>query len=542
MCSIVASACCASAPATPPIASYAALVSSFRSPSRFSHSRDTANASSGNGARAPSDAVSISSTSASSSNAKPRVPAGSTSARRSPARVERGQRRQRLEHRREPRVLRALHQEVVPQRHAARARRPRSPAGSAASANDACVCGGLSVNSSSNWSTTSSASPCRRRQRPTRSHATAGSSTSTSAPVASGSPDNPGTSARPRPRKAERPGVHTIAPQPAGRDATTPARTNDVFPAPDGPITAASFRLCSRCQRALTSASRPKNTAESVSVKLASPGYGLRSSISCGARDRGPTAERRLERQRQVVRRAEALLAILLETPPHDPADGRRHPARERRQLRRRLLQDRRHRRDRAVPVERVLPAQQLVQHDAQREDVRAMVDRQAAQLLGRHVADRPQHLAVARSARTPSSRRRCSPAPGSASRSRSPGPSLARRSSRTRSRASRRGARSRARAPRPAPARPGPRTSGPAPASAAGDASAPATSRPAAAPSRRKGSRSPRRRSRRRPTPACPRRTPSARSGGSPRRPLAPRARTAAAAQDWPPPPPAAP
>ena len=60
--SSVASACCASAPPTPPIRSYASRVSSRRSRSRSSHSRDTANASSGSAPRSASTSPTISST------------------------------------------------------------------------------------------------------------------------------------------------------------------------------------------------------------------------------------------------------------------------------------------------------------------------------------------------------------------------------------------------------------------------------------------------------------------------------------------------
>jgi hypothetical protein len=57
------------------------------------------------------------------------------------------------------------------------------------------------------------------------------------------------------------------------------------LPVPDGPITASSFRLCRRCQSALISASRPKKRPASFSVKLESPGYGLRSSTSSRTAD-----------------------------------------------------------------------------------------------------------------------------------------------------------------------------------------------------------------------------------------------------------------
>ena len=71
------------------------------------------------------------------------------------------------------------------------------------------------------------------------------------------------------------PGVVTTAAQPEGRDATTPARTKDVLPAPEGPITARSRRARMRCQSASTSPSRPKKRSASASVKEPRPGYGL---------------------------------------------------------------------------------------------------------------------------------------------------------------------------------------------------------------------------------------------------------------------------
>ena len=98
--------------------------------------------------------------------------------------------------------------------------------------------------------------------------------------MASASPASSGISACARPRAGRAPGVAQTAPHPSGRAAITPARTNEVLPVPEGPMTASSRRLRSRCQRAATSASRPKNCAASFSVKLESPGYGLRSSTS----------------------------------------------------------------------------------------------------------------------------------------------------------------------------------------------------------------------------------------------------------------------
>ena len=74
--------------------------------------------------------------------------------------------------------------------------------------------------------------------------------------------------------------MHTTQRQPEGAAATIPARTNELLPAPDGPITADSVLTFSLSQSARTSASRPKKHPASFSVKLARPGYGLRSSTS----------------------------------------------------------------------------------------------------------------------------------------------------------------------------------------------------------------------------------------------------------------------
>ena len=56
------------------------------------------------------------------------------------------------------------------------------------------------------------------------------------------------------------------------------------------------------------------------------------------------------------------------------------------------LRQDRRHRVGGGFSLEGPLAAQHLVEHGAERKDVGAMVDGQAAHLLGRHVAERPEH------------------------------------------------------------------------------------------------------------------------------------------------------
>ena len=96
-------------------------------------------------------------------------------------------------------------------------------------------------------------------------------------------------------------------------------------------------------------------------------------------------------------------------------SSARRDVLRRRRELRRLLLQDRGHRLDRGVAPERPPAGEHLVEHGAEREDVRAVVDGLPAHLLRRHVPDRPQHACPARSRRDAvgARRRRGSGRPG---------------------------------------------------------------------------------------------------------------------------------
>ena len=66
----------------------------------------------------------------------------------------------------------------------------------------------------------------------------------------------------------------------------------------------------------------------------------------------------------------------------------------ERFDLRRLLAQDRRHRLDRRTVGEGASAGEHLVEHDAEREEVRAVIGRLAAHLLGGHVADRAEDRA----------------------------------------------------------------------------------------------------------------------------------------------------
>ena len=104
------------------------------------------------------------------------------------------------------------------------------------------------------------------------------------------------------------------------------------------------------------------------------------------------------DRLAHVRRRGEAIVTVALA----GTQDDRRQLARHRRRQRRRH--------DRSV-ARRVLPRQHLVEHDAERVDVGARVDRLRAHLLGRHVAElalEPLRRADHRDpARRPPSRRR---------------------------------------------------------------------------------------------------------------------------------------
>ena len=96
-------------------------------------------------------------------------------------------------------------------------------------------------------------------------------------------------------------------------------------------------------------------------------------------------------------------IPVLLDAVPDDVVECRRDVPPRLRQLRRILLQDRRDRVARRVPLERPLAREHLVQDRSEREDVRAVIHGQAAHLLGRHVAHRAHHrprLRVARARR----------------------------------------------------------------------------------------------------------------------------------------------
>ena len=104
-------------------------------------------------------------------------------------------------------------------------------------------------------------------------------------------------------------------------------------------------------------------------------------------RRRAGRNRQRIQRKGNVPRRLKALLRALFDTMPRDPFDRGwngtlRQPARL-------LLEDRRHRFSRRLPLERRAAREHLAEDRSEREDVGPLVDRRAAGLLRRHVADR---------------------------------------------------------------------------------------------------------------------------------------------------------
>ncbi len=89
------------------------------------------------------------------------------------------------------------------------------------------------------------------------------------------------------------------------------------------------------------------------------------------------------------MRGVEALLGVLLEAVADDPLEAGRDVLVGDGEIRRVFLQDRRHRVGRRVAVEGALAREHLVEDRAEGEDVAARVGGPAADLLGRHVAER---------------------------------------------------------------------------------------------------------------------------------------------------------
>ena len=81
----------------------------------------------------------------------------------------------------------------------------------------------------------------------------------------------------------------------------------------------------------------------------------------------------------------------LLQTTIDNPDEGRRHWRRSV-EVRRILLEDRRHRLGRGVAGKRTTAGQELVQDGAKSKQIRAMINWESTHLLGRHIADGAEH------------------------------------------------------------------------------------------------------------------------------------------------------
>src|SRR5207245_6341055 len=99
--------------------------------------------------------------------------------------------------------------------------------------------------------------------------------------------------------------------------------------------------------------------------------------------------EHRAEVERQISRGLKPLLAILLQAPRHNFCERGGKCLTRFIQSSRLIPQNRGKRLCRGIAAEWTFPAEHFVQRGSQRKDVRARVDRPAAHLLGRHVADR---------------------------------------------------------------------------------------------------------------------------------------------------------
>ncbi len=99
------------------------------------------------------------------------------------------------------------------------------------------------------------------------------------------------------------------------------------------------------------------------------------------------------QREREVARRLKARRRILLDAGLDDALELRRR-IRAEEVARESFHQDRGDRRRARFAMERLLGRDHLEQNATERKDVRARIDGLAAQLLGRHVAERADHRA----------------------------------------------------------------------------------------------------------------------------------------------------
>ena len=177
-----------------------------------------------------------------------------------------------------------------------------------------------------------------------------------------------------------------------GRTATRPT---SAFPAPPGR---------NRRARNTPAEARTTSAASAAKARFLAGGFGaarcapLAAVVEAaevgrgGGAGRGRRARCLRESERDVSRRLEPFLAILLQAVPDDAIEREGEVPPRLGERRRFLPEDRRHRVARRLLPERPLAREQLVEDRPEREDVRAVIHGKPAHLLGRHVPDRPHH------------------------------------------------------------------------------------------------------------------------------------------------------
>ena len=113
------------------------------------------------------------------------------------------------------------------------------------------------------------------------------------------------------------------------------------------------------------------------------------------------------EDDRHITRRLEPRIRRLLEAPSRQPHQPRREHGAVADPGRRIVLENGRQRLRHGAAPERIAAGEHFVEHRAEGEDVRPVIDRLAAHLFGRHVAGRTDHRAWSRGGRAVPNRRR---------------------------------------------------------------------------------------------------------------------------------------
>ena len=108
----------------------------------------------------------------------------------------------------------------------------------------------------------------------------------------------------------------------------------------------------------------------------------------------GGNLGQRFQVKRQITGRLESLRGVLFQAVPRDPFEARRNTARRLGQFRRFFLKDRAHGVGRGFAVKRAFAGNHFVENGAEGKNVRPVIDRLTAHLLGRHVPGRSHHHA----------------------------------------------------------------------------------------------------------------------------------------------------